>query len=316
MPPVQFEEKEIEGPLNVYMASKGLIWSPGQVLEQIVGFDVAMRVDVACFWVSLGYPSIPSGAVISPSWWPQIFRAHFDDDRTPPPFELNAFLQYKRPDYLYGGNAKERQRWGADVTYYRFILDPAQQAALEACASSLGNNGIVVYATPAFWERRALFEYMKLGTLLDNTHFVRALDLAGHSRYTYIDARSKGQAYSRPIEISPYRFGQLRTAAGGGGRDTSSGGGGGRRGPPRDLPPDGGGNGRSPAEILSDARGAAEAAVATSPARVGGQSNFQERQATAIRLAGNVRQDQLAPIRDYVAASVYVSISGLFWYIQ
>lgn len=316
MPPVQFEEKEIEGPLNAYLASNGLIWSPGQVLEQIVGFDVAIKVQLACFWSSLGYSSIPSGDIVLPSWWPVIVRHHFDE-RAPPSFELNVFLQYKRPDYLYGGNAKERKRWPTG-TYYRFILDTEQQTALEACASSLGTNGIVAYATPAFWKRSALFDHIKVGTPMNNTHFVKAIDLKNHTRYTYADARNMGQAFSKPTDISPFRF-----APRGNRRDAAphspmhGGGGDGRGDPPRDIPPGGGdGNRRSPAVLLSDARAAAEASVTASPDRVGGVASFRERQANAVSLLRGVRQEHLVSIRDFTTASIYTWLSGLSWGIQ
>jgi hypothetical protein len=315
MPPVEFEEKEIEGPLNAYLASNGLIWSPGQVLEQIVGFDVAIKVQLACFWASLGYPSIPSGDIVLPSWWPVIVRHHFDE-RTPPPFELNVFLQYKRPHYLYGGNAKERRRWPTG-TYYRFILDTEQQTALEACASSLDARGIVAYATPAFWKRNALFNHIKLGTLMDNTHFVKAIDLRNHTRYTYVDARNNGQAFSKPTEILPFHFAPRENRRDPALHSPMHGGGDGRGDPPRDTPPDGGdGNRRSPAELLNEARAAAEAAVTASPDRVGGVANFRERQANAVRLIGGAREEHLISIRDFTAASVYTWLSGLSWAIQ
>jgi len=49
----EFEEKELEGPLNAQLSMGGPLWSPGQVLEQIVGFDIAIMVDDISFWARL-----------------------------------------------------------------------------------------------------------------------------------------------------------------------------------------------------------------------------------------------------------------------
>ena len=39
----EFEEKEFEGALNTQLTLGGPMWSPGQVLEQLVGFMLATR---------------------------------------------------------------------------------------------------------------------------------------------------------------------------------------------------------------------------------------------------------------------------------
>jgi len=43
MPLAEFEEKELKGPLNAQLTGgSGLIWTPGRVLEAIVGIDAAL----------------------------------------------------------------------------------------------------------------------------------------------------------------------------------------------------------------------------------------------------------------------------------
>ena len=45
MPLAEFEEKELEGLLNAQLTGgSGQMWTPGQVLESIVGFDAALMV--------------------------------------------------------------------------------------------------------------------------------------------------------------------------------------------------------------------------------------------------------------------------------
>src|SRR5580692_2241170 len=106
----EFEEKELEGPLNAQLTGgTGLLWSPGQVLEAIVGFDAALMVTDLSFWASVGLGPLPPGLPVVPSWWhgwPSPLLRPLFRLRTPPPFRLNLFLQYKRPEHLTAG--KER----------------------------------------------------------------------------------------------------------------------------------------------------------------------------------------------------------------
>src|SRR3569832_1598004 len=201
---VEFEEKELEGPLNAHLAAGGLLWSPGQVLENVVGFDVALKVELACFWALLGHAKPLPGDVIGTGWWPHAWAGAFIG-RAPPTYKLNTFLQYKRPEYLRGATAKERKRWPKGI-YFRFFIDKDQQVALEACATALGANGLVLYATPAFHTRGDLFTYVEKRTLVANTHFVEAAKLNGHGRYTFNDSVGSGQAYSKPTEIEAHVF--------------------------------------------------------------------------------------------------------------
>lgn len=141
---VEFEEKEFEGPLNGQLGLGGPLWSPGQVLEQLVGFDAAMLTIDAVFWASQGFAAPPLGAVVLPAWWPGFFSRLAVRIRRPPPFRMNVFLQYKRPEHLSHSNASEWTLWKA--SYYRFWITSHQQLALVACATALGNSGLVAYA--------------------------------------------------------------------------------------------------------------------------------------------------------------------------
>jgi hypothetical protein len=154
---------------------------------------------------------------------------------------LNVFLQYKRPEYLYRAQAGEWSAWGR--AYFRFWITAHQQSALEACANSLGANGLVAYASPAFYRRSELWTYIEQRTLIVNTHFAPAIRVSGHGRYTYVDATTPGKAHSRISEVPPLAF--LN--------------GGGRGGPPEGPP--GGADGRTPQQLLKEARRAAKAAL-------------------------------------------------------
>lgn len=302
MPLAEFEEKELEGPLNAQLTTgSGLIWTPGQVLEAVVGIDAALMVTDAAFWASVGFGPVPPGLPASPLWWPgwpAVNDRPLFAFRTPPPFRLNLFLQYKRPYFLKRG--KEYRHWRS--AYFRFDLTPHQQRALEACANSLGDRGYVAYGSPAFSRRADLFTFQEQRSLAANTHFAPALELSKHSRYTYVSARSAGKGHSDPVTIEPVHF---------------------LDGPPHDPPPpgdDGGGNGRSPDAVLSAAKKAARAAVEESPAIVGGHEAFDRAIERARGLFSFLRprldERGQAAADDYLTASLFARLSGVQWLVR
>jgi len=288
----EFEEKEFEGPLNGQLGLGVPLWSPGQVLEELVGFDVALYTVHAVFWAACGYATPPQGAVILASWWP--LGAPLTAQRTPPTFRVNVFLQHKRPEYLSRGNASEWASWNA--AYYRFWTTPHQQLALDACAAALGQNGYVAYSSPAFHTRAALFGHVEQQTLITNTHFAPATQLSGHGRYTYVSATAPGIAHSEPVAVRPLTF-----LNGGGNGD----------GPP--ARPPGGANGRPPEQLLTEARKAAEAAVAASPMLVGSEQLFGAAVIRAIAIV-EARGSQVSdPERNYIHAATFSTMSGIQW---
>jgi hypothetical protein len=279
-----------------------LLWSPGQVLEAIVGFDVALMVMDLSFWASIGFGAAPHGLPVLGSWWPGwpslLLRPLFRF-RTPPPFRLNLFLQYKRPEHLTQG--KERKHWKA--AYFRFALTSHQQRALEACATSLGPGGHVAYGSPAFFRRTDLFAYTENRTLADNTHFAPALQLANHSRYTYVSARAAGMAHSEPVEVQPLSFSD---------------------GPPH-VPPahpgDGGaGDAPTPEALLNAAKKAARASVEASPVIVGSREAYEraiERARGAINFVRpGIDGAARTAVDAYMAAAIFARMSGVQWMVS
>src|SRR5262245_23462158 len=129
----EFEEKEVEGALNAQLS--GRLWSPGQVLEYFVGFDAALDIESSLHWSLLGYTTPPVGTTISVLWWSSPAAQAALSQRPPPPFRLNLFLQYKRPEYLRSPTAVEWPHWNAP--YFRFNIVAHQQSALDSCAAGL-----------------------------------------------------------------------------------------------------------------------------------------------------------------------------------
>lgn len=297
----EFEEKEFEGPLNSQLMFGGPLWSPGQVLEQLVGFDVAMLTAHSAFWAARGFSEPPSGAVVQLEWWLRDIARLVVGVRRPPHFQMNVFLQHKRPEYLSRSSASEWATWGAN--YFRFWITSHQQAALDACAAALGQNGLVAYSCPAFHRRVDLWAHTQNRTLIANTHFAPAPNLSGHSRYTYINATSPGVAHSEPTTVAP-----LTILNGSGGND--------------DVPPDeprGGDDGRRPQDLFSEARRAAQAAISASPVLVGSEAlhaevvRRTEASIEAIMAAFDARVTD--DMRDFIFVAVFSAMSGIQWLI-
>jgi hypothetical protein len=301
----EFEEKEFEGPLNTQLCLGTPMWPPGQVLEAIVGFDVALMVQDAVFWGQQGFAAPPQGAAIQTSWWRPASAHLAVQIPSPPSFRLNLFLQYKRPQYLHGAQAGEWSDW--QQAYYRFRTMAHQQSALDACAQALGANGLVAYASPAFNSRVDLYRHVEHRTLRANTHFAPASRLTGHELYTYVDATTPGKAHSEVVKVEPLRF-----LSGGNGKGPPPGTRGGDGG-------DGGDGNRQPAELLADARHAADAAIAASPQVVGSKALFSaavQRAAEVLRtVVPPVPGAYEQPVQDFIFAATFSSMSGVGWRI-
>lgn len=293
----EFEEKEFEGPLNGQLGLGGPLWSPGQVLEQLVGFDVAMLTVNSVFWAAHGYAAPPPGAVVQPAWWPWPIIRLAVRVRRPPPFRMNVFLQHKRPEYLSRSSASEWTTWNA--SYFRFWITSHQQVALDACATALGQNGLVAYSCPAFHRRVDLWSHIQNGTLIANTHFAPAPNLSGHRRYTYVNATSPGVAHSEPSKVAPLT---VLNGAGGNGD-----------GPPDE--PRSGGDGRRPEDLLREARRASQAAITASPGLVGSEALHAEAVRRAEATLAAVGEPVTDDMRDFIFAALFSAMSGIQWLV-
>lgn len=196
VPVAEFEEKSFEAALNIQLlVESAQLYSPGQVLEAVLGLDIAMLTQHVSHW-RLWNLQGPAGGVLTDAWGSA-------DVTQPlsllPDFKLNIFIQYKRPSFIAHESAAEWASWSR--AYYRYAISPHQQSALEQCASALGRNGLVLYAAPAFWSLHDLCSFTAGSTLADNTSFVEVTELARHLLFTYVAAGAPGIAFSEPTEI-------------------------------------------------------------------------------------------------------------------
>lgn len=116
-----------------------------------------------------------------------------------PPFNLNLFVQYKRPERMARSNAAEWPCW--EAAYYRYSNDERQQLLLEKIATAAHGRATVVYASPAFWSNNDLFSHARGGTIVANSNIADVANLTGHHRFSYREAGHHGIGHSEPAPI-------------------------------------------------------------------------------------------------------------------
>lgn len=208
----EFEEKTYEQHLTFELLhSRRLFFPPGQVLENIVGFDVALRTSNSAFWKLFSHMSpwwhhmffmYPKGAQLRHEWWQELEQGieHF------PKFKFNCFIQTKRPDRMVRFDAAEYSSW--ERPYFRYNTFPSQQMALESLAQKTSGKAIVVYACPAFHTFAELWAAINSGQLVKLSNFCEIAKLKGHSRYSFVSSGNVGVAHSDPVWLESTPFAQ------------------------------------------------------------------------------------------------------------
>ena len=171
----EFEEKSFEGALNLELAaqeSKRIIFSPGQVLESVVGYD-------ASSYLSSNHP-IWNGDLFkfAEGDYDTKLREEFLRRGYPNPEIIccNLFIQYKRPEYLKRGAGAQRKKFKSKP-FYRIELLENQHKILREQEKKL-KNSVVVYAAPCFHLLKELHAHTINKTHLTNTFFIRPLQLS------------------------------------------------------------------------------------------------------------------------------------------
>lgn len=199
MPSAEFEEREFETPLYSQLQHTRLVWSPGQVLEGHVGFDYAALCMDSRIWDIHDIEAPFAGVLLDDLR----MRWHIRRARNPRPlpnFELNLFLQAKRPEYIKRVASKLRQR-GINGPYWRFNIESMQQQLLDSLAGQMQGKGLVCYASPAFHRLSQLYSHITSGTIVENSTFPDASVLSGHSKWNYGQPGNVGVANVEPIYV-------------------------------------------------------------------------------------------------------------------
>jgi hypothetical protein len=203
----EFEEKQYEQQLNIeLLQGSNLLFPPGQVLENELGFDAALYTNNKLFWElyfleienfderSYG-PVVLPGAKLPIHLWSAIDQ----NIENYPKFKFNLFIQHKRPEFMKGGGAAERESWGA--SYYRYKTVVHQQRALSILADSMDGSGLVVYACPAFYRNVEFWLAVERRDFIKSSNFCEVRKLDRHHIYTYQKAGKDGVAHSDPEKI-------------------------------------------------------------------------------------------------------------------
>ena len=214
MIPAEFEEKTYEWPLyNQLERAQGFVYTPGQMMENLVGFDAGMFATNLTLWQTLGYSSPPGGTMLSgvtwpAGWGPRSPKIAFPSER------LNLFLQAKRPVYHKRKPRALKPLNGIGTPLWAFKVTEHQQKLLETLATTTQGMAHVAYASAVFHTNAALFAHMKQGTIVENSTFPSANALKGHAAWYYWCPGATGAANPEPetIEEAPL-LNRIRTLA-------------------------------------------------------------------------------------------------------
>lgn len=197
MTPSEFEERAYEAPLYNQLERKNSdVFTPGQVLENLLGFDRGVFFAQDAIWKTLGYKRPPLGAALAYYDWPFPFAG-----LQLPRFRLNLFLQAKRPFYYSRKPRSLRSIDSVDAPLWAFRVTEHQQLLLEALAEKTGNRAHVAYASAAFHTYAALFGHTRERTIVENSTFPSVVALAGHEAWYYQRAGAEGTANPNPENI-------------------------------------------------------------------------------------------------------------------
>jgi hypothetical protein len=184
MIPADFEESEYRGPLyNQLERGNNLVWEPGQVFEKHIGIDRAAYVTDPFFWGLHGGGSPMSGVILVDYDWNYIWKERLKK-KSLPDFQLNLFLQAKRPQAGTRPRGKVKKA-GITSDYWKFEVTPHQQFALERMAENLNSKAVVCYAAPAFHTQAALYEHTKNQSIVQSSSFPPVLALKGHGAWYF-----------------------------------------------------------------------------------------------------------------------------------
>lgn len=217
----EFEEKQFEQALNFELIrNHRLLYVPGQVLENTLGFDSALFTTNWNFWRNFPeherlhrfrffrhfyryFDFFPEGMLLRREFWNELSN-EFNNEDFFPKIKFNTFIQHKRPEYLVRENATEWTSW--NNPYYRYNITPHQQKALERLENRISNQGIVVYASPAFYRLTELWDSINNNRLISDTNFCQVSRLVNHNTYTYKDSGNMGIGHSEPEKIESKDF--------------------------------------------------------------------------------------------------------------
>jgi hypothetical protein len=199
--PAEFEERSYEAPLyNQLERGNQFVYTPGQVLENKVGFDRGLFIAQAALWQTLGYKSPLRGAALAYYDWPYAWGPSEPKTQLPR-FRLNLFLQAKRPIYYKRRPPSLKTIQGISGPLWGFHVTDHQQKLLEVLADKTKGRAHVAYAAAVFHTNSDLFGHTKRRTIVENSTFPSVGVLSGHEAWYYRTPGATGAANPNPETI-------------------------------------------------------------------------------------------------------------------
>ena len=166
-----FHERQYELAANLELIGPaGAYFAPMQVVEEQVGYDVALIPGHAAIWMQLGIQQIPGGVST-----PLQYETDLTPDVQGPHFKASLFVQYKRPEHMVRRSAREardRASQGGAIPFFRVRFNPDQHGVLLELEARAGANAVVRYAAPLFHEMNDLWMRQFTRSVLPNSTFV------------------------------------------------------------------------------------------------------------------------------------------------
>lgn len=188
-----FEESEYRGPLyNQLEWGNHLLWEPGQVFEKHIGIDRASMCTNSYLWSMHGFLNPLGGALMHRRNWGFIWSRR-KKRKELPNFQLNLFLQAKRP-YRLSSGSKDLKAKGIKAGCWKFEITAHQQIALEKLDAKLAGDALVCYASPSFHIQSDLYKHTISKTIVENSTFPSAKCLRNHSAWYYDQPGATGCA--------------------------------------------------------------------------------------------------------------------------
>jgi hypothetical protein len=163
-------------------AGEPTAYPSGQVLEALVGYDIALNPGEPRIWeiLELGFPP---GIVLTSGLWSSA-------PEQPPAADLprdlvSLILQAKRPQRLDHWRAGQNHYWRGP--YYRFYIEEGQQTQLAALEKGVAGQAVVRYASAAFLQLDALYNHQRARLVAHRSAFVAPETLQGHRLWSYAE---------------------------------------------------------------------------------------------------------------------------------
>ncbi len=207
----EIEEKQFESAANGELwRNPPTLFTPGQVLENLLGFDLAGTPDCTNKIWSLLNSGVPAGIQLTPNLWPigaQPRPAQL------PRFAVSLILQYKRSEYFAANAWQAAQHSHWKQAYYRYGLSQNQHSTLLQLEAAVNTLAVTRYAAPAFHTYAELELYQLAQQVLDNSNFVSPTAIgATHRTWSFISPGGLGWANPEGEEIRSDRWTDVSAA--------------------------------------------------------------------------------------------------------